>query len=117
MNEVTRTDIDVLIGATVASAEDGGATLRLVDGRTFYFWHDQSCCECVGIEEVTGDLNDLVGTPIMSAYETTQDVNDDLGTTLFTFYHFRTHKGDVCIRWRGESNGYYGVEVSYGFNK
>ena len=31
------------------------------------FYHEQECCEDVSIEEIHGDLNDLVGQEIVQA--------------------------------------------------
>jgi hypothetical protein len=47
------------------------------------------------IEEVIGDLEDLVGAPIAIADE------------RCTFYRFATVKGCVTVRWSGSSNGVY----------
>ena len=76
--------------------------------------HNQDCCECVSIEEVHGDLNDLVGTPILTAEVRSKDDVYQLGDGIgaWTFYEFRTIKGSVTIRWYGTSNGYYSVGVS-----
>lgn len=98
------------------------------DGLVFYIYHDQDCCEDVHIADVNGDWNDLIGTEILVAEERSEeykivyeDVDDDededdyyIGELLgYTFYTFRTRKGDFDLRFEGESNGYYGVDVDF----
>lgn len=92
------------------------------DGMAFEMYHAQDCCESVYIESITGDLSDLVGTPILLAEEVTSEIDPaDIKPgsiihderMLWTFYKLRTIKGSVDIRWYGSSNGYYGVEVSF----
>lgn len=74
--------------------------------------HTQDCCENVSIEEIHGDLKDLVDTPILHASERTQNgAPNQWGLEMWTFYELRTIKGSVTIRWHGESNGYYSVGV------
>ncbi len=91
------------------------------NGGHFIFYHDQDCCESVWIEDICGDLEDLVGAPITTA-ECVSDYNaepngidrdriDDHYT--WTFYRFGTMKGSVTVRWFGTSNGYYSEDVGY----
>ena len=109
-----------IIGKTfteVKQVNNYGDELHFVsDEGTFVFYHDQNCCESVGIEEVHGDLNDLVGAPLLVAEERTEtgetaDAWADSQT--WTFYEFRTIKGSVTVRWLGTSNGYYSERVDY----
>ena len=82
----------------------------------------QSVCESVTIEDITGDLNDLIGTPITKAEESTSGENPpDIKNKNFqdssftwTFYQFATVRGYVTGRWYGESNGYYSERVDFG---
>jgi hypothetical protein len=77
------------------------------------FYQQDYCASC-SIEDVCGDLNDLVSTPIVRAEENSNEeiepesvpeYSDDSHT--WTFYRIGTNKGTVVIRWYGSSNGYY----------
>ncbi len=79
------------------------------------FYHEQDCCESVYVQDVTGDLQDLIGSPITLAAESVSELQSSdahiIGTA--TFYKFATLKGYVDIRWLGESNGYYSESVEH----
>ena len=86
------------------------------NGERFMFSHQQDCCERVDINDIVGDLQDLVGEPLLLAEEvqgeTPVDFNErDYESVTWTFYKFATRKGWVDVRWLGESNGYYGEGV------
>lgn len=83
-------------------------------GYKVIFYHGQECCERVNIEDVCGDLNDLVGVPLMVANQSSRHEEDESGfeSITWTFYTFRTVKGTVDVRWFGGSNGYYSERVS-----
>ena len=68
------------------------------------------------INDIVGDLEDLVGEPLLVAEEvqgeTPVDFNErDHESVTWTFYKFATRKGYVDVRWLGESNGYYSEGV------
>jgi hypothetical protein len=112
-------DISELKGKTITKivkSDDNDQLQFHVGGDVYYMFHYQDCCEIVSIEEIIGDLDDLIGSPILEAECATNDAPakddwDDL--CLWTFYKIGTIKGHVSIRWYGASNGYYGVEVSF----
>ena len=86
------------------------------NGERFMFAHQQDCCERVDINDIVGDLEDLVGEPLLVAEqvegETPVDFNErEYESVTWTFYKFATRKGYVDVRWLGESNGYYSEGV------
>lgn len=86
------------------------------DGRRFRMWHEQDVTEGVWIEDICGDVQDLVGAPILVAEERTQegDLADGSGIYTWTFYELATIRGSVTIRWNGEAEGfYYSTSVSF----
>src|ERR1017187_3926763 len=111
-------EISELVGKTLthASGSVGDHVIRFEanDGSVYQMFHAQECCEGVSVEDICGDLQDLVGIPIISAEESKSCTNpegvnpayqDDSFT--WTFYRIATAKGLVVIRWYGSSNGYY----------
>lgn len=119
-------DFGVLVGQTIAQID--GATIgserirfRLADGRVFVMRHQQDCCEDVQVEDVIGDVSDLIGATVVKAEErTNKDGVAPIGakdryyeSATWTFYEIATNKGSVTIRWLGTSNGYYSEEVDF----
>ena len=118
------TDISILKGKTLKDVQQHGVEeiiFETVDGELYKMHHYQDCCESVTIDDVCGDLQDLVGSPILMAEEST-NVNknppevvppDYQDSFTWTFYRLATVKGYVTIRWYGSSNGYYSESVYF----
>jgi len=83
------------------------------DGTEYRMYHQQDCCESVWIEQVDGDITDLIGSPLAIAEKSTGTIHCDDESKSWTFYRFATNKGYVTIRWNGRSNGYYSTGVSF----
>lgn len=103
-----------LEGKTLTAIENRGNEIIFTtsDGEKFRQYHDQDCCEVVIVEDVVGDLEDLIGSEIIAATESSSNTEVDDSTT-WTFYNIGTIKGWVTIRWNGNSNGYYSESVSF----
>jgi len=105
-------NISALEGKTITKItglEVGSKLVRFYvdDGFIFALFHEQAGCEWVRVEDVVGDPDDLVGTPILQANKTSNEANDMDASATWTFYTIATIKGSLTIRWLGESNGYY----------
>lgn len=115
-------EISQLIGQTLSSVTVYESNDEIIfittEGKGYRMYHCQECCENVEIEDISGDLNDLVGAPILQAEES---INEDEGPVpsehyesfTWTFYKLATVKGYVTIRWLGESNGFYSEGVDF----
>ena len=105
----------------IGGANAGSERITFVceDGGEFSMYHEQDCCEDVSVEDVVGDVNDLIGSPILIAEERTseenpQDITKDWQESFtWTFYELATNKGSATLRWYGVSNGYYSESVSF----
>ena len=115
---VNKTTFNPLMGKIIVKIEidENRDEIRFttVNGDVFLMYHEQDCCESVKIEDIVGDINDLIGSPILMAEEITNEGDAGWGDTCtWTWYNFATIKGYVTIRWYGESNGYYSESVDY----
>jgi hypothetical protein len=109
-------EISALVGKTLLRIEGGKDDKELLfictDSKRFKMYHEQDCFESVWLDDIVGDLKDIVGWPILSAEENSQK-GDGKESSTWTFYHIRTFKGTVTLKWLGESNGYYSEDVYF----
>lgn len=75
--------------------------------------NEHIACSNIYIEDICGDLNDLVGSPIIQAEENSNNTNDRDQSQTWTFYRIATAKGQVVLRWYGTSNGYYSEQADF----
>ena len=104
-----------MIGKVFTSVTSNGSEMIFENANErFTFYHYQDCCESVYIYDIVGDIEDLVGTPILVAEEVSGTEPAEYRCSescTWTFYKFATFKGWVDVRWVGESNGYYSEAV------
>lgn len=118
-NAAIVTIFDELLGHTLTSVErvsNDEIIFTREDGKRFRMFHEEGGGELVTIEDINGELSDLVGATILQAecVQNKQETIDDIDATYtWTFYKFATIKGYVTIRWYGESNGYYSETVDF----
>lgn len=109
-----RVPFDILRGKTLTSVEVNGDEIifKTTDGLTFIQKHLQDCCESVYVEDLVGEIQDILNEPILLAEESCSCGEGKYGNTYtWTFYKLATNHGYLTIRWYGSSNGYYSESV------
>ena len=112
-------DFKILEGQVIRSIEKGidenNLTTELFfntkSNKKYRMYHDYECCEVVYLDDIVGDLHDLLDSPVLSAYETSN--KEDERSVTWTFYNISTIKGSVTLKWYGSSNGYYSEDVYF----
>lgn len=110
-----------LLGKTISEVENEGDGESLMiycsDGSGYRMYHQQDYSEHVYLESGIDELRRLIGSPITRAEVSCTDAkNDDEeypAVAQWTFYKLGTFLGSATLRWYGESNEYYSVEVSF----
>ena len=89
------------------------------DNTVLVMTHEQDCCENVYLEDVCGDFEDLIDSPIVYFEErVVEDFDDGIDEhATATFYDIQTLKGSVNLRWIGQSNGYYSEAVEFKYER
>lgn len=120
--------IDDLLGETLTKIEQFEGCSEHVEEILFYcergdvykMYHVQDCCEEVHLNDLCGDLDDLIGSPIIQATcvsnaptPNSNSMEDGYNSETWTFYIISTVKGTATLRWIGTSNGYYSEEVAF----
>jgi hypothetical protein len=109
-------NVSELLGKTVIDItknNDDELIFKTDGGNIYKMFHYQDCCETVQIEEIIGNLADLINSPILMAEEVSQEDENADESGTWTFYKFATLKGYVTIRWYGSSSGYYSESVDF----
>lgn len=107
--------------ASVTNVSGNEIRFETIEGDVYRLAHYQDCCESVRVEDIAGNLENLVGSPLTMAEESSSENETPIQlrppeyaeSYTWTFYRFATKKGYVTIRFLGESNGYYSERVDF----
>lgn len=117
MNNTTAVKLKEFIGKTLKSVNvvnneyNTKIIFEFEEGQKYEMYHQQYCCEDVYIEDIIGNIANLIGRELIMAEEIQEFGEMEDGTFTWTFYKFATELGYATIRWYGESNGYYSESV------
>lgn len=117
-------DISILTGKTITkidgmSKDSEMVTIYTSDGKIYQMYMEEEYGADIYLEDVCGDILDLIGYPILKSEKETNKENSEDGQIMkdlsftWTFYKLSTIKGDVTLRWYGASEGYYSEEVDF----
>lgn len=90
----------------------------ICDNIVYLMYHLDDCCESVNVDDIVGDIDDIIGSEIIMAEESTSTTDEPItdgyvdDSYTWTYYKIATKKGYVDIKWFGTSNGYYSESVS-----
>ena len=106
---------EILTGKIITDVDvrDDEIIFVISTGEKFKMYHEQECYEDVYISDIVGDWGDILHHTIKSAQESTGNILDACESGTWTFYRIFTSRGDISIRWNGESNGYYSESVDF----
>jgi hypothetical protein len=113
--------LEEILGRTMRRVTQNGTEtidFETSNGECWRMYYEPDCCASCSIDDVVGDLQDLVDAPILMAEESTNSDNPRSSeytdeSFTWTFYRFATIKGYVTIRWYGSSNGYYSETATF----
>lgn len=116
-------EVRELLGKTLTGIKENKDQIEFITDTEdkYLMYHEQDCCESVYIEDICGDLNDLLNSEILEAEDISGTMEipyskkeyDPYESVTWTFYKIGTRKGSVTIRWCGSSNGYYSESVDF----
>lgn len=126
VREMSDLGIEILKGKVIRKIiydekEANEIIFEISDDEIYMMHHEQDCCESVNVEDIIGELEWLIDSPILRAEERSNSEDhredDDRPEEIdesftWTFYEIATLKGAVTIRWYGSSNGYYSESVN-----
>ena len=115
-----REGIEMLKGKTLTSInvrhDEAEIIFTTNEGEVFKMHHNQDCCESVDIDDIVGDIQDLVGEEIFVAEEVSNHAGKKSQSDesyLWTFYKIANRSATITIKWYGTSNGYYSEGVDF----
>lgn len=101
-----------IVEVTGCNEESEEIVFKCDDGTSFIMFHYQDCCENVQVDKIEGDIENLLGSPVIEVTEENPNrpIADGEYIDSFTWTDFTitTEKGSVVFQWLGCSNGYYG---------
>ena len=115
-------DISTLKGLTItsisgANIDSCSVVIKTLEGNSFEMMHSQDCCEHVSVHSVLGDVQSIIGSPVILVGEgdepTELNLEYEPDSHTWTIYRIETKRGYLQINWLGVSNGYYGETVDF----
>lgn len=110
-------NFDILIGHRIIDVQGlqnhSDSVVIRTDWDKFLMAHDQNCCESVYLVDFFGDCRDLIDQTVLAAETRSGSTVICSSEWSWTFYVIQTETGSVNLRWCGESNGQYSMDVGF----